>query len=55
MAQNPPESSAERYRKRAEDLRKKAKLATSPEVQRELLAIALQYENLADNVSRTQA
>ena len=48
----PPETNAERYLKRAADLRAMADAAASENVRRELLVVAQQYEKLADDVLR---
>jgi hypothetical protein len=53
MDQNsPPDTTAERYLKRAADLRAMARQAQIEEVQRELLVVAQQYEKLASDVRR---
>jgi|GraSoi2013_100cm_1033763.scaffolds.fasta_scaffold64213_1 hypothetical protein len=52
MGQIPRESRAERYRRRAKELRAKAKAVKTAGVQRELLVIARQYERLAEEVKR---
>lgn len=49
---HPPETNAERYLRRAADLRAMAAHASSENVQRELLVVAQQYEKLADDVRR---
>lgn len=49
---NPPETNAERYLRRAANLREMAKKASSENVGRELLVVAQQYEKLADDVRR---
>lgn len=45
-----PQSHAERYRKRAADLRAMAAKAEQPAVREELEVMARQYDRLADNV-----
>jgi hypothetical protein len=47
-----PEAPANRYRNRADELRAMARAAQSDGVQRELLLVAQQYENLAEDVGR---
>ncbi len=52
MAQaNPPESNADRYRKRAADLRAMAEKATSRDVKHELEVMARQYDKLAEDMA----
>lgn len=52
MGQKLPDSSVDRYRRRAQDLRAIAKASKNAETQRELLVLAQQYEKLADDVRR---
>jgi len=52
VGQRLPDSSADRYRRRAEDLRAMAKASKNADTQREFLVLAQQYEKLADDVKR---
>jgi hypothetical protein len=45
-----PETNAERYLRRAADLREMAKRASSENIERELLVVAQQYERLAQDI-----
>ncbi|MBV8535065.1 MAG: hypothetical protein JO128_05700 [Alphaproteobacteria bacterium] len=54
MGQKVPETSAERYRRRARELRTLAKAATREETRRELGIIAAQYEKLADDLAKAE-
>lgn len=54
MGQKPPETSAERYRRRAEELRQLAQAAQNPETRQEMMLIARQYDQLAEDVDRGQ-
>jgi hypothetical protein len=53
MGQIPPASRAERYRRRAKELRAIARaMKNADDAQRELFVIARQYEKLADKLRR---
>ncbi len=52
MGQKPPETSAQRYRRRAKELRTLAKAAAREETRRELGIIAAQYEKLAEDLAK---
>jgi hypothetical protein len=54
MGQKPPETSTDRYRRHAKELRAMAKQVTSEETRREMLIIAKQYEKLADDVGKSK-
>lgn len=49
-----PETATQRYRRRAEELRAMATAATSADVKTELMAIARQYETLADDMGSVE-
>ncbi len=50
----PPETSADRYRRRAKELRTLAKAAAREETRRELGVIAAQYEKLAEDLDKSE-
>jgi hypothetical protein len=52
VGQKPPETSAQRYRRRAKELRTLAKAAAREETRRELGIIAAQYEKLAEDLAK---
>jgi hypothetical protein len=52
MGQNAPETSAERYQRRAKELRALAAIAAREETRRELAVIATQYEKLAEDLAK---
>lgn len=52
MGQKAPETSAERYRRRAKELRALAEIAAREETRRELAIIATQYDKLADDLAK---
>jgi hypothetical protein len=52
MGQTPPDTSAERYRRRAAELREMAEATKDAELRREIALIARQYDKLADDVSK---
>ena len=51
---NQPQTPAERYRKRAVELRRMAEQAKTDEAKIELLVLAQQYEKLAIDLKRLQ-
>ncbi len=50
----PPETSADRYRRRAKELRTLAGAAGREETRRELGVIAAQYDKLAEDLDRSE-
>ena len=54
MGQKSPETSAERYRRRAKELRALAEMAARDETRRELAIIATQYEKLAEDLAKSE-
>jgi len=51
VGQSKTETPAERYRRRAEELRDIAEKAKDPDSKRDLLAIARQYDTLANDTT----